>query len=123
MVLAFRSSKETSSDPFLESIGISVLPVSDDLRKSLAPQRCADSTIQSFKIKNSDFVLLDSTLTTLGGLPAQQAVFTAGGRKYLYVFTPRANNVYFITYVSISEKYLKFLSVIEQMMTSFEFVS
>lgn len=123
IVLAFKSSKETPSDPFLESIGISVLPVSEDLSKNLTPQSCADSTIQSFKSKNSDFVLLESTPTTFGGLPAQQAVFTAGGKKYLYVFTPRANKVYFVTYVSMPEKYLKFLSIVEQMIASFEFTS
>src|SRR5829696_6413204 len=123
VVIAFRSSKETSSDPFLESIAISVLPVSSDLGKSLTPQKCADSTIQSFKKKNSDFVLLESTAITVAGLPAQQVVFTASGRKYLYIFTPRANRVYFIIYVSMPEKYLKFLSTIEQMITSFKFVS
>jgi hypothetical protein len=121
LVLAFRSSKEASSDPFLETIGISVLPVNDNLTKNLTPQTCADSTIQSFK-KKSDFVLLESTPTTLGGLPAQQVVFTSGGKKYLYVFTPRANKVYFVTYVSMPEKYVKFLSVIEQMVISFEFI-
>ena len=78
---------------------------------------CAESTFQSFKKKNSDFVLLESIATTAGGLPAQQAVFLAGGRKYLYVFTPRASKVYLIVYVSTPEKYLKFLSIVEQMIT------
>jgi Double zinc ribbon len=123
LVLAFRSSKETRSDQFLETMGISVLQVSADLSKNLTPQSCAESTIQSFKEENSDFVLLESTTTTLAGLPAQQVVFTAGGKKYLYVCTPRANKVYFIMYVSKPEKYLKFLSIIEQMVTSFEFIS
>src|SRR5215207_672481 len=93
LVVAFRSSKESRSDPFLESIGISVIPVSTDLSKNLTPQKCADSTIQSFKEKNSDFVLLESTATTAAGLPAQQTVFMASGKKYLYVFTPKADKV------------------------------
>ena len=42
LVVAFASSKESSSDPFLESIGISVVPISTDF-KSLTPQICADS--------------------------------------------------------------------------------
>jgi hypothetical protein len=92
-------------------------------RSFLNPQRCAGSTIESFKKKNSDFVFLESISTTLGGLPAQQVVFTAGGRMYLYVFTPRATKVYFIMYMSMPEKYLKFLPVVEQMITSFEFIS
>jgi len=84
---------------------------------------CADSTMQSFKKKNSDFVLLESTATTVAGLPAQQTVFMAGGKKYLYVFTPRADKLYLIIYVSVPEKYLKFLSIVEQMIASFEFIS
>jgi hypothetical protein len=123
LVLAFSSSRETRSDRFLESIGISVLHVNDELAKNLTPQRCADSTIQNFKEKNSDFVLLESKPTALGGLPAQQVVFAAGGRKYLYVFTPKANKVYFMLYVSLPEKYVKFLPIVEQMITSFEFIS
>jgi len=123
LAVVFRSSKETSSDPFLESVGISIIPVSANLTKSLTPQMCADSTIQSFKEKNSDFVLLESTTTTLAGLPAQQVVFMAGGKKYLYVFTPRGDKVYLIVYVSMPEKYLRFLSIVEQMIASFEFIS
>jgi hypothetical protein len=123
LVVAFSSFKESRSDPFLETVGISVIPISTELSKSITPQACAESTFQSFKKKNSDFVLLESIATTAGGLPAQQAVFIAGGRKYLYVFTPIADKVYLIIYMSTPEKYLKFLSIVEQMIASVEFKS
>jgi hypothetical protein len=124
-VVAFRSSKETRTDTFLESVGIGVVPVTAtaDLETGLTPEKCADSTINNFKEKYRDFALLESTPTTAAGLPAQQAVFTASGRKYLYVFTPRGNRVYLIIYGTMPEKYSKFLSIIEQMITSFEFIS
>jgi len=115
LVVAFRSSKENSSDPFLESVGISVIPVGTHLSKRLTPQMCANTTIRSSKKKNSDFVLLESVTTTVAGLPAQQVIFIAGGKKYLHVFVPRANKVYLIIYISLPEKYLKFLSIVEQM--------
>jgi hypothetical protein len=117
LVVAFGSSKETPTDTFLESVGIGVVPVTADLGTGLTPEKCADSTINNFKEKQRDFALLESTPTTAADLPAQQAVFTASGRKYLYVFTPRGNRVYFIIYVTMPEKYSKFLSVIEQMIT------
>jgi hypothetical protein len=123
LVVAFRSSKETRTDPFLESVGIGIIPVTADLGTGLTPEKCADSTINSFKEKHKDFVLLESTPTTAAGLPAQQVVFASSGRKYLYVFTPRGNRVYFIIYGSEPDKYSKFLSIIEQMIISFEFIS
>lgn len=123
LVVLFRSSNETRSDPFLHSLAIGVIAVNADLSRRLTPKKCADSTSDSFKEKHSDFVLLESMPTTLAGLPAQQVVFTANGKKYLYVFAPRVNRVYFIVYASMPGKYLKFLSIIEQMITSFEFLS
>jgi hypothetical protein len=123
LVAAFRSFKESRSDPFLETVGISIIPIDTKVSKNITPQMCADSTIQSFKKKNSNFVLLESIATTVSGLPAQQAVFISGGKKFLYVFTPKADKVYLIIYMSTPEKYLKFLSVVEQMIASFEFIS
>jgi hypothetical protein len=122
LVVGFKSSKESSSDIWLENVTISIISSGSDPKKSLTPQMCANSVIRS-RQKNSDFVLLESISTTAGGLPAQQVVLMAGGKKYLYIVIPRANKVYLITYVSAPEKYLKFLSVVEQMIASFEFIT
>ena len=123
LVVGFRSLKESSSDIILESVAISITRISTNLSKSLTPQKCAELMISSTKEKNADFVLLESTATTVGGLPAHQVVFTYGRKKFLQVFTPRADKVYQIIYVSAPEKYLRFLSIVEQMIASFEFKS
>jgi hypothetical protein len=86
-VVAFRSSKETRTDTFLESVGIGVVPVTAtaDLETGLTPEKCADSTINNFKEKYRDFALLESTPTTAAGLPAQQAVLRPVGES-IYMF-------------------------------------
>jgi hypothetical protein len=122
IVVQFRSSKEDVFDSFLESVGISVTTFTPAQISGLTSEKCASFLTSSFKQRHTDFILLESIATTVAGLPAQQAVFTAGGKRYLYVFVLRGNRLYSIVYWSLPETYSKFLSVAEQMITSFEFI-
>jgi hypothetical protein len=79
-------------------------------------------SINSLKKDNSDFSLIESTSTTLGGVPAHQIVFLANHKKALTVLTIRNNVAYWLTYYSEPEKYQKFLSSAEQMISSFKFL-
>lgn len=123
IVVQFGSRRESRSDTFLETVGISVTPFTTNQIAGLTPEKCADFLCDSFRQRHNDFILLESTSTTIAGLPAQQTVFTAGGKRYLYVFTLRGNRLYSIIYWSLPETYPRFLSIAEQMIASFEFIS
>ncbi|MGH9982448.1 MAG: hypothetical protein ACRD8W_00650 [Nitrososphaeraceae archaeon] len=73
------------------------MPLQEDYHtvSSFMTRRSADSNIDSFKKKNTDFIL-ELSATTAAGLLSQQAVFTAGGRGYSYMFIPKGNTLYFI---------------------------
>jgi hypothetical protein len=49
----------------------------------LTPEKCANFIVNDFKQRYTDFILLESLAITVAGLPAQQTVFTAGGKRYL----------------------------------------
>jgi hypothetical protein len=78
--------------------------------------------IQDLKNKNSDFVLIESLPTTLANLPAHQFVYTESGHQALGVATKKGNTIYYIMYRAPKEKYLKFLPIAEQMISSFQFI-
>jgi hypothetical protein len=67
--------------------------------------------------------LIELISTTLGGMPAYQIVFTGAGQKKLGISAIKGSKVYMISYDARPERYLKNLSTVEQMITSFEFLS
>jgi hypothetical protein len=85
-------------------------------------QKFIEVSIAQTRRENSDFKQLESTPTTLSGLPAHQIVYLANNLKWLVVVTVRKNVFYWLQYCSEPEKYQKFLSSVEQMISSFEFL-
>jgi hypothetical protein len=114
--VAFLSPKEGPTDPFLDLLGICV-----DGTFKMNLQKFIELSIASVKT-SSDFKLLESTPTTLSGLPAHQIVYLANNTKTLLVATVRNNVFYWLQYASEPKSYLKFLSSVEQMISSFEFL-
>jgi len=82
-----------------------------------------EGNITNLRQENSDFTLIESTPTTVSGVPAHQIVFTANQKKTLVVATVRNNVFYWIIYQSEPASYLKFLSSAEQMISSFEILA
>lgn len=114
----FLSPAENSEDSFLEALSISVQEIPEN--QSLT--EWIEANIQDMKNKHHDFVLIDSLPTTIANLNAHQLVYTESGYQSLCVVTKKGNLIYYILYQAQQEKYLKFLSVIEQMISSFEFI-
>lgn len=99
-----------------------LMVVVDDSIGHMTLDTFVQGNINSLKKDNSDFSLIESTSTTLGGVPAHQIVFLANHKKALTVLTIRNNIAYCLTYYSEPEKYQKFLSSAEQMISSFKFL-
>lgn len=114
----FLSPSENSDDSFLEALSISVQENSENYTLT----EWVEANIQDMKNKHPDFVLIDSLPTTIANLTAHQLVYTDSGYQSLCVVTKKGNSIYYIIYQAQQEKYLKFLSVIEQMISSFEFL-
>jgi hypothetical protein len=82
-----------------------------------------DGNIADLKRRFSDFVLAMSAPTTVAGNEAHQLVYIERGTRNLAIFTVKGNKVYNIVYRSRPEVFLKYLSTVEQMIASFEFLS
>jgi eukaryotic-like serine/threonine-protein kinase len=123
MKVIFLSQSENLTDPFLEGLAVSIEIFDYTLIQWI------EASIDHMKNKYSDFVVIESLPTTLANLPAHQLVYTGGEIKQsLYVYqtlcvaTKKGNSIYFIMYRAQKEKYLKFLTDVEQMISSFQFI-
>jgi ribosomal protein L40E len=114
----FQSPKEDPTDQFLDALGVAV----DETSGNMNLQKFIEVSIAQTRRENKDFKQLESTPTTLSGLPAHQIVYLANNLKWLVVVTVRKNVFYWLQYCSEPEKYQKFLSSVEQMISSFEFL-
>jgi hypothetical protein len=126
LVIGFRQPRENNSEPFLESVGIAIIDVSSDLVTSpshVILKEYIDGNIADLKHRFSDFVLAMSAPTTVAGNEAHQLVYIERGTRNLAIFTVKGNKVYNIVYRSRPEVFLKYLSTVEQMIASFEFLS
>jgi hypothetical protein len=119
MKVAFQSPKENPTDRFLDGLAVAV----DETLGNMTPQHFIEVNIADMKKNNSDFTLFESTPTTLSGAPAHQMVYMTNKTKSLIVATVKNNIFYWIQYSSEPESYLKFLSSVEQMISSFEFLN
>ena len=84
-------------------------------------QYLVDSNVTNKKQSNPSFVLKESVPTTLGGIPAHQIVFIEDEVKFLRVMALKQKKSYYLLYRAQHEKYIKFLAIAEQMISSFQF--
>ena len=115
--IAFFSQREDLSDSYSEyfSLGVNKIPAGMTL------EVLRDAQLQSLRQAKSS--LHESVPTTIAGIPAWQFVYTSEGLRALDVLMVRGNEVFMFIYRSQPEKYFKFLPIVEQMITSVEFLS
>ena len=121
-IIAFRRLKENPSDLYLESVDIQVRDIPTNI-SNISLSQYIELQIKNLKAVNPDFSLVESTPTTIAGNAAHQLLYISKGDKRLFFSTIKGDKIYNITYNSKPEKYQEYLSTIEQMIASFEFLS
>jgi hypothetical protein len=121
-IVAFRRLKENPSDLYLESVDIQVRDTPTNI-SNVSLGQYIELQIKNLKAVNPDFSLVESTPTTIAGNAAHQLLYISKGDKRLFFSTIKGDKIYNITYNSKPEKYQEYLSTIEQMIASFEFLS
>jgi eukaryotic-like serine/threonine-protein kinase len=109
-------------DSFLESLTILVLKIPPNA-SNISPKELVDQNILDLKNKNPSFNLIELFPRTIAGLPAYQVLYTTSGYKTLNVCTIKGNKVYMIVYGAKPDTYQNYISTVEQMIASFEFLS
>ena len=82
-----------------------------------------DKNMLHLKNENPTFELLELYPTTISGLPAYRILYTITKYKTLNIFTIKGDKVYMLIYDSKLDTYQEYLSTIEKMIGSFEFLS
>jgi len=113
----FYSPREDPSDTYFDCLGIAI---QENYMMDL--QHFVDGNIQNLRQTNPDFVLVESLPTTLSCIPAHKLEYTENGFKTLCVVAIKDNKVYYLIYRAQIPKYIKFLSIVEQMVASFDFI-
>jgi eukaryotic-like serine/threonine-protein kinase len=121
-IVAFRRLKENPSDLYLETVDIQVRDIPTNI-SNMSLGQYIELQIKNLKAVNPDFSLVESTPTTIAGNAAHQLLYISKGDKRLFFSTIKGDKIYNITYNSKPEKYQEYLSTIEQMIASFEFLS
>jgi hypothetical protein len=121
MVVGFGIPKENPTDLSFDSLCIYVLDMPANYNISLS--EFIDLNVRDLEDTRPEFNLINAAPTTLGGVPAYQIVFTETGQKKLDISAIKGNKVYMVSYDVRPERYLKYLSTVEQMIASFEFLS
>jgi eukaryotic-like serine/threonine-protein kinase len=121
-IVAFRRLKENPSDLYLESVDIQVRDIPTNI-SNMSLGQYIELQIKNLKAVNPDFSLVESTPTTIAGNAAHQLLYISKGDKRLFISTIKGDKIYNIMYNSKPEKYQEYLSTIEQMIASFEFLS
>jgi hypothetical protein len=120
IVVGFGIPKENPTDLSFDSLCVYALDIPGNYSISL--DEFIDLIIRELKETCPRFYLIESNPTTLGGVSAHQIAFTETGQKKLGVYAIKRGRVYIISYGARSERYLKNLSTVEQMIASFEFL-
>ena len=107
-------------DAFLESLTIYLLDLPPT---TFSLKEIVDKNMLHLKNENPTFELLELYPTTISGLPAYRILYTITKYKTLNIFTIKGDKVYMLIYDSKLDTYQEYLSTIEKMIGSFEFLS
>ena len=115
----FEAPKE-NTDQLPDGVSVYV----DDTIGEMTLVTAIKNLIKSLKEQCSDFELIESTPSTLSGIPAHQIIFSSSQKmmKSLIILTIKDKVAYWVTYIADPKRYLKFLSSTEQMISSFVFL-
>jgi serine/threonine-protein kinase len=112
----FQSPKERPTDQRRGTVFVGI----DDTIGNVTLDTFNENVIKSYSQGRSDFKLIESSPSTLSGITAHQIIFSTSQIKVLNVSTIKDKVAYWVMYAAEPDKYLKFLSSAEQMISSFE---
>ncbi|MGB3207935.1 MAG: PsbP-related protein [Crinalium sp.] len=123
-IVTFVSPQESEFDPFREKVIVHVEVLSNKYRSLDEYKNSSYAEIQKFL---KDAVILESSITTLGNLPAYKIIYSgkysdSTGVANMEVVTVKNNQAYRITYIADSSNYNKFSKNAEAMVNSFKFL-
>ena len=118
--VVFYPPKSSGSFPFLEeNLSISFEDLS---AQPMTLDAYVQLSINEPRQSVTDFNLIDSSPTTLAGIPAHKVVFTGkhdqDSLEWLQVYTIIGNRAYTITCIAKQATYADFLGIVEQMIDS-----
>jgi len=117
----FLSPLESAYDDFAENVLV--------IREQLFFKTSLDdyTKLNLAQLKTPNFQLLESTKTTLGGLPATRIVYsdkdeTGLETKQMMVWTVSDKHAYIVAYTAMPETYSSHISTVQKMIGSFEII-
>ena len=121
-LVTFLPTLGSSSNTYPAALGVKV--------QNLHSRNVTLGTVTKVQIENltqnhPDFVLLESTSTTLANNPGHKIVFTATDadghqRRAMQVWMVNGDKAYLITYKALPDKYSEFLPLAQRMIDSFK---
>lgn len=121
-VVMFLSPKQNDTDPFQENLNIIVQP----LPASTTLNVVTEETINQVKQLIQNATIIETTDTTLAGVPAYKLVYSGKMRdytlKWMQIWAVKNNIMYSITYTAEIDSYSYYLDVIQKMIDSFEII-
>lgn len=123
-VVTFISFQESDFDTFREKVLVVVEALSKKYTSLDEYKNSSYTEIQKFL---KDAIIIESSITTLGNLPAYKIIYSgkysdSTGVANMEVVTVKNNQAYRITYIADSSNYNKFSKSAEAMVNSFKFL-
>ena len=122
-LVAFVSPRESESDSFMENVNLLL----ENTPPDTSLEKYNSYGLEMLKKVVTDFNIIESNDTTLGGLPASNMIYT--GRmgefnlKYFQVWTLKDGKAYVCTYTADQKSFDKYLPVAKNVIDSLKFSS
>jgi eukaryotic-like serine/threonine-protein kinase len=122
-IVTFLASLESHSNTYPAGLGIKVQHLKS---KNISLNNITKIQIKNLTQSHSDFKLIESTESKIGGNSGHKIVFTAtdnkkNERKAMQIWALRGDKAYLITYKAEPGEYAKYLPLIQKMVDSFQF--
>lgn len=121
-VVTFQSPQSSASDDFLENLNIVVEDLSS---QPMTLSEYVELNVNMLKQYIPSYKLIDSSSTTLAGMPAQKLVYTGELQQYalkwMQIISIKNNVAYVISYTATESSYSSNLETAQHMIDSFRF--
>jgi len=116
----FRSPLTDTNDKFHENVSLSVQDLSS---QPMTLEQYTELSFSQFEMILTDYKLVSSEESTLGGYKAQKIVFTCTqgvfNVKYMFICAVNGNKAYLLTLTSLADSYDNYISTAEDIVKSF----
>ncbi len=129
-VAVFLTPTEGYSDDYNESVSVQRFKL--DMEGENAYTNYVKGYVSNLESTLKNYKLVSETDITFGGQPAYQIVYestdakegssTTSEMRFLQIFTQRGEEVYVLTYMAEFSSYTYFLTNVEAMITTFQFI-